>query len=63
MINIPSIEHSYTLNFQHIAKKNKRKTNTPMIMNNTTYHVKLSVGEFLQGMGAAARTITTIVEN
>ena len=32
-------------------------------MNNTTYHVKLSVGEFLQGIGAATRAITTIVEN
>ena len=53
MINTPSIKHSYTLNFQHIiAMKKKRGRPTPTIVNNTTYHVKLSVGEFFAGYGS-----------
>ena len=63
MINTPLIKHSYTLNFQHVAMKKIRGRPTRTIVNNTTYHVKLSVGEFLQGIGAATRAITTTIEN
>ena len=48
MIKTPSITHSFTLNFSIFAKKKLRGAPITIIISNTSYHVKLLVGEFFK---------------